>query len=210
VDRSHIVIAGTDTGVGKTVFAAALAGALGADYWKPVQSGLQEATDSERVSALAGPGLGRIHPEAYRLALPASPHHAAAVEGVTIDALSLCPPHTEGRPLVIELAGGLLVPLTSTLLQLDVVRGWGHPVVLVARTALGTINHTLLAVEALRARQMEIIGVAFVGEEVSSSEDAIAALGSVKRLGRLPRIESLTPQAVRTSFAAHFELEDFR
>ncbi|GBD50699.1 dethiobiotin synthase [Methylopila sp. Yamaguchi] len=206
---SPIVISGTDTGVGKTVFAAALTRALGARYWKPVQAGLDEATDSASVAALAGLSPERVIPEAYRLQTPASPHVAAEIDGVTIDVESLAPPQVDSR-LVIEGAGGLLVPLTRSLLTIDLFARWGFPVVLVARTELGTINHTLLSLEALRARGIAALGVAFVGDDRPDTIATIAAFSGAKVLGRLPRIDPLTPEALAAAFAAAFDVEDFR
>lgn len=207
-DRA-IVVAGTDTGVGKTVFAAALAGALEADYWKPVQAGLDALTDSEAVAELSGLAPHRIHREAYRLKTPCSPHLAARLDEVEIDPARIVMPRISG-PLVIELAGGLLVPLKRSLLQIDVVAGWQARVVLVARTALGTINHTLLSLEALRRRGIDVAGVAFVGDENEDSEAIIGEIGDVKRLGRLPIIRPLTPGGLAVAFNTHFAVGDFR
>ena len=204
---STIVVTGTDTGVGKTVFAAALTRALGARYWKPVQAGTDEGTDAATVTAL-GVAERDVLPEAYRLATPCSPHRAAELDGVMIDPARLTPPVTDG-PLVVEGAGGLLVPVTRNLLYADLFARWGHPVVLVARTGLGTINHSLLSIEAARARGLRLIGVAFVGDAVEDSEAIVAALGGVRRLGRLPRVEPLTADALASAFAANFRVEDF-
>lgn len=205
-----IVVTGTDTGIGKTVFAAALAGALGARYWKPVQAGPDEdgGTDALKVARLAGLAPARIHPEAWRLSSPLSPHRAAEIDGVSIDPALLALPSGEG-PLVVEGAGGVLVPLTRDWLYADQFARWGAPVALVARTALGTINHTLLSLEALRARAVPVLGVAFVGEADEDNEATIAALGKVRRLGRLPRLDPLTPARLAAAFAAHFRVEDF-
>ena len=203
------VIAGTDTGIGKTVFAAALANALAADYWKPIQAGLDEPTDSDVVASLGRLSPGRVHAEAYRLQTPASPHLAAELDGVEIDVARLCLP-AHDRPLVVELAGGLLVPLTRTVLQVDVVAGWRLPVILVARTSLGTINHTLLSLEALRSRDVSVAGVAFVGDQIIDTEETICAIGGVRRLGRLPVVEQLTSASLAQAFTAHYDLEDFR
>ncbi|MGP8121100.1 MAG: dethiobiotin synthase [Xanthobacteraceae bacterium] len=203
-----IVVTGTDTGIGKTVFAAALAGALDGCYWKPVQSGLDEETDSDVVRRLSGLAADRILPEAYRLNTPASPHLAAAIDGVAIEPAGLAPPATV-RPLVIEGAGGLLVPLTRDVVTIDVFARWRAPVVLCARTTLGTINHSLLSIEAIRARAIPLIGVAFLGEENPDSERIIVELGRTRRLGRLPRLAPLTAAALKAAFAAHFNRDDF-
>ncbi|AMU96365.1 dethiobiotin synthetase [Sphingopyxis terrae subsp. terrae NBRC 15098] len=200
---TRFVVTGTDTGIGKTVFSAALAGALGLPYWKPIQSGLEEETDSEAVARLAGV---RVHPEAWRLVTPASPHLAAEIDGVTIDADALAPPPGD---LLIEGAGGALVPVTRTMLYADLFARWQIPVIVCARTALGTINHSLLTIEALKARHVPIHGIAFVGEAAPDSEAIIAALSGAKRLGRLPHLDPLTPEALAAAFAANFNIADF-
>ncbi len=367
--RRRVIVAGTDTGVGKTVFAAALAGALDAFYWKPVQAGCgadvasrpltptlspegrggcaapdttgaaatdaattdaaatdaattdaataprtipaffpdergrfasplegeagaaggtedhvppivprrvrglaagadvascpltpalspegrggcaaPDETDRETVLRLSGLPAERLLPEAYRLRLPAAPAIAAAAEGLALDPVRLArvPEVPPGGTLVIETAGGLLVPISDTLLQIDVMRSWiadatateanlgldaeaapagalegrerpaercceaGSGVVLVARTALGTINHTLLSLEAARARGLPVLGIAFVGEAEPEAEAAIVRHGDVRRLGRLPRLDPLDAATLAAAFAANFRLEDFR
>ncbi len=205
----RLVVSGTDTGIGKTVFSAALAAALGAFYWKPVQAGLDGETDSDTVARLGPVPAERIIPEAYRLRAPASPHLAAEVDGVAIDPSALTPPAPPG-PLVIEGAGGLLVPLTRGLLTIDLFARWGLPVVLVARTALGTINHTLLSIEALKARGVPLLGVAFVGAPHEENARAIAGFSGARVLGRLPPIEPLDATTLAAAFAAEFDLADFR
>jgi dethiobiotin synthetase len=201
----RFVVSGTDTDVGKTVFCAGLAGLLGARYWKPVQAGTDNsgAGDSEAVAGLANV---EIVPEAYRLKLPASPHQAAAEEGIAIDPDSLVPPD---GPVVIEGAGGLMVPLTRTALFLDVFARWQLPLILCARTRLGTINHTLLSIEAVRARDIPLHGVAFIGDANTESEKIITEIGKVKRLGRLPVIDPLTAARLKTVFAENFAARDF-
>jgi len=208
--RETYVVAGTDTGIGKTVFAAALTRALDGCYWKPVQSGVDDdgGTDTTRARALSGLPDERFLPEAYKLQSPLSPHRAAEIDGVEIDDRELALPSCE-RPLVVELAGGLLVPLRPDLLQIDVVSMWGAPVILCARTTLGTINHTLLSLEALRRRGIPLLGVAFIGGANPATEAAILGFGQARRLGRLPVLEELTPTAIARAFAAGFSLRDF-
>ncbi|MDT8760148.1 dethiobiotin synthase [Sphingomonas psychrotolerans] len=203
-----IIVTGTDTGVGKTVFAAALAGALGAAYWKPIQAGLDDGADSATVAALSGLAPERILPEAWRLRTPCSPHRAAELDGVTIDPDKLAVPPCD-TPLVIEGAGGVLVPVTRTLLYADLFARWQLPVVLVARTALGTINHSLLSIEALRARGIALLGIAFVGDAKEDSEATIAAIGGVRRLGRLPHLDPLNRETLAQAFASGFRAADF-
>jgi dethiobiotin synthetase len=204
----RFIVTGTDTGVGKTVFAAALAGALDAVYWKPVQAGLQEETDSETVLRLSGLPAERALPEAYRLETPASPHLAAELDGIAIDPAALVLPDTI-RPLVVETAGGLLVPLTREVVYIDVIARWRAPVVLCARTTLGTINHSLLSIEALRSRGIALLGIVFTGDENVETERIIVHIGRVPRLGRLPHLAPLTSLSLRTSFALHFNIGDF-
>lgn len=206
---TRLVVTGTDTGIGKTVFAAALAGALGARYWKPVQAGLDEETDSAAVARLGGLAPQDVLPEAYRLRTPASPHLAAALDGIAIDPARLAPPADDpARPLVIEGAGGLMVPLTDDLLLIDLFARWGLPVVLVARSGLGTLNHTLLSLEALRARAVPVAGVALIGPPHAENARMIARLGRVRLLGTLPPVDPLTPAALAGAFAAGFRRED--
>lgn len=206
---TRFVVTGTDTGIGKTVFSAALTAALGGSYWKPVQSGLEEETDSQTVSRLGCLPPERILPEAYRLKTPASPHLAARLDNVKIAPETLTPPLTD-TPLVIEGAGGLLVPLTETHVFADVFARWRIPVILCARTGLGTINHTLLSLEALHNRSIPIFGVAFIGEEEAETQRIIAAMGQVRVLGRLPPLDPLTPERLQHAFRDHFPLFSFQ
>ncbi|AYG66059.1 dethiobiotin synthase [Rhizobium sp. CCGE531] len=204
----RFVITGTDTGIGKTVFSAALAGALNGSYWKPVQSGLDDETDSEAVARLGDVPPERILAEAYRLSTPASPHLSARLDGVAIDPSRLVPPETNG-PLVIEGAGGLLVPLSDELVFADIFARWQIPVILCARTSLGAINHTLLSLEAMRHRGIPTFGVAFIGEENLETQRIIVDMGGVRSLGRLPTLPSVKSEAVRQAFKDNFDLASF-
>ncbi len=193
-----VIVTGTDTGVGKTVFSAGLTAALGARYWKPVQSGLEEETDSQIVARLSGQS---VLPEAYLLNLPASPHLSAEAEGVEIDLDRLTLPQTDG-PLVVEGAGGVMVPLTRQAYYLDLFARWQAPVILVARTALGTINHTTLSLMALRGAGCPVVGAAFIGDPEPAVEQTIIQMSQVPHLGRLGRIDDLTPDTLRHAFEA--------
>ncbi|MFC3163320.1 dethiobiotin synthase [Ciceribacter thiooxidans] len=206
---ARYVVTGTDTGVGKTVFAAALTAALDGFYWKPIQSGLEDETDSETVARLCGLADNRVLPELWRLRTPASPHIAAEIDNVSIDPDAIDPPAIDG-PLVIEGAGGLMVPLTPDRLFIDVFARWGHPVIVCARTRLGTINHTLLSIEALRSRNVPVLGVAFIGDPDEHVEASIAHLGRVRRLGRLPFLADLNPSTLVRAFRDHFDLSIFQ
>ena len=203
-----IVVTGTDTDIGKTVFAAGLTAALGARYWKPVQAGLADGSDAASVVTLGVPA-DHVLPEAYLLTTPCSPHLAAEIDRVTIDPDRLALPEVDG-PLIVEGAGGVMVPVTRDLIFADLFARWGKPVVLVARTGLGTINHSLLSIEALRSSGVAILGIAFVGDAVEDSEATIAALGKVRRLGRLPRLDPLNAATLAEAFTENFELEAFR
>jgi dethiobiotin synthetase len=199
--RRGFVVTGTDTGVGKTVVAAGLAGHFGADYWKPIQAGLDEESDSDTVRRLTA-GRARVVPEGWRLTTPCSPHEAARIDGVRIDPAALALPAGDG-PLVVEGAGGVLVPIGERALMIDLFAAWGLPVLLVARTALGTINHSLLSLEALRARGIAAGGVLFSGEGNEASEAAITRFGRCRHLGRLPPLDPLTPAALADAIARH-------
>jgi dethiobiotin synthetase len=204
----RLVVTGTDTDVGKTVFCAGLTRLLDGAYWKPVQAGLAGETDAQVVRRLAELPEDRVLPEAWRLATPASPHLAAEIDGVAIDPDRLAMPESR-RPLIVEGAGGLLVPLTRQTLLIEVIARWGAPVVLCARTRLGTINHTLLSIEALRRRSIPLIGVAFLGDAHPENERIIGALGDVPVLGRLPHLDPLTPSTLSGAFAKAFVRDSF-
>ncbi|MCG7522177.1 dethiobiotin synthase [Ruegeria sp. Ofav3-42] len=195
---STVVITGTDTGVGKTVFAAGLTAALGACYWKPVQSGLEDATDTETVETLSG---AKVLPEAYRLNMPASPHLSAEEMGLEIELDRLVLPQVTG-PLVVEGAGGVMVPLNRKSFFLDVIALWNAPVVLVARTELGTINHTSLSLMALRSAGCNVVGVAFVGDAEPDVEQTISEMCKVAHLGRLPHLNPLSRESLSDAFGA--------
>ncbi|MBB4258238.1 dethiobiotin synthase [Bradyrhizobium sp. CIR3A] len=205
----RFVVTGTDTEVGKTIFSAGIVDFLDAYYWKPVQAGLRGETDSLVVKRLAELPDDRIVPERYRLETPASPHLAAELDRLHIDATSLNVPDIGDRPLVIEGAGGLMVPLNRNELYIDVFARWRLPVILCARTALGTINHSLLSLEALHNRNIEILGIAFIGEENVDTESTICRIGQVRKLGRLPCLDPLTANALRAAFKVSFRGGDF-
>lgn len=203
---NSIVVTGTDTGIGKTVFSAGLVQALGATYWKPVQAGLEEETDSQVVARLSG---CTVLPETYRLKMPASPHLAAEAEQVEISSHDLSIPSVDG-PLVIEGAGGLMVPLNRKSLYLDVFAGWKRPVILCARTQLGTINHSLMSLLALQQAGCKAVGIAFIGEPEPEVEQTICDFGKVEHLGRLPKIDPLSTQTLAEAFRQNIKLDTIR
>ncbi len=202
---TRFIVTGTDTDIGKTVFAAGLAGALGAHYWKPVQAGIDPEGDKETIARLSSIPETQILPEAYRLTTPASPHLAARIDGVEVRLDKLALPQVDG-PLVVEGAGGVLVPVNETLLMADLFAHWQLPVILCARTALGTINHSLLSIEALRSRGVPLAGIAFIGDPHEENERIIPQLANVPSLGRLPRLDPLNAASLKAAFAGNIRL----
>jgi malonyl-CoA O-methyltransferase len=199
-----LFVTGTDTGVGKTVTSAALLAAAAPDvrYWKPVQSGVEdEPGDRETVATLAGVALAsRTAPEVVRLRAPASPHHAAALEGraVRVSDVLGAAASLEGR-FIVEGAGGLLVPLGDAETLRDLVRALGLPALVVASTRLGTINHTLLTLEALERAGLPTVGVVLVGPSEPGAESGLAAHAPGRVLGRLPSLDLGDPAALRAA-----------
>ena len=191
------------------MFAAGLTGLIGADYWKPIQTGVSLGDpDAPRDAGFVARMTGaRIHPEAVILPEPLSPHRAAELAGVTIDPAAIDPPDAD--PLVIEGAGGVLVPVTRDLLSADLFARWGIPVILCATTGLGTISHTLSAIESLRARGCPLHGVAFIGDDNPDNIATIGQIGGVRVLGRLPRLPDLTPEALARAMRDNFDAGDF-
>jgi len=192
----RLIVGGTDTDVGKTVVSALLVQGLGARYWKPVQSGLAAGSDSQWVQAMLGLPPGRLVEERYRLQAPVSPHWAAEQDQVVIDPQRLALPAGEG-PLVVETAGGLMTPLGRDWLQIDQIRRWGLPLVLVARSGLGTLNHTLLSLEALRHRSIPVLGLVLNGPLHPDNPRTLAGLSGVPVLAQLPRLEPLNAAALQ-------------
>lgn len=185
---NQFFVTGIGTEVGKTIVSAILTEALAADYWKPIQSGDLDNTDSMKIERWISNPHTRIHPERYRLNQPLSPHASAALDGVEIKVSDFELPKTN-RPLIVEGAGGLLVPLSLQETMLDLIEHLQLPVILVVRHYLGSINHTLLSLEVLRARGIALAGVVYNGVANEASERAIEVLGGVKVLGRVGEME---------------------
>ena len=205
---STFIISGTDTGIGKTTVAAMLTLALDGMYWKPIQSGTAEDTDRQRVQELTELPDECFLPERYVLQQPLSPHRAAELDGIDIDTENFPVPATD-KPLIIEGAGGLMVPLTRQKMQIDLFRTWGVPVILCARTGLGTINHTLLSIEALRHRNMPIHGLIFIGADNTDTIRTIGDFSGCPVLGHIPVLDRINPKALESVFAQRFRREDF-
>ena len=191
----RLVICGTDTDVGKTVVSALFVQGLEATYWKPVQSGTEGGGDRQRVIDLLELPKERWQQEAYAFQAPVSPHWAAEREGRCIDPELLKVPAIDG-PLVVETAGGLMVPLTRHWLQIQQLERWRLPVVLVARSELGTLNHTLLSLEALRTRNIAILGLVINGPPHTDNPRTLNELGDVPLLCELPPLEELNAAAL--------------
>ena len=206
--QHKFLITGTDTEIGKTVVSAMLVQALNADYFKPVQAGLDTDTDTDAIRRLTELPDDHFLPEIYRLETPASPHLAARIDNIKIDTELLVLPESS-RTLIVEGAGGVMVPLTDRTLFIDVFQNWAIPVILCARSSLGTINHTLLTIYALRQWFIPIHGVIFVGDEHEENERIIPRLGNVKRLGRVPYLDTLNKQTLQSVFSRHFDMNDF-
>jgi malonyl-CoA O-methyltransferase len=199
--RNGVFVTGTDTGVGKTIVAACLVRRWNADYWKPAQTGLaDEPGDSETITHLTGLPPARIHPPRHAFAASLSVEAAAAAEGarVALDDFDL--PHTS-EPLVVEGAGGVLAPLCAGALTADLMARLALPIILVARTTLGTINHTLLSLEALRARNLQLLGVVLAGVASAGNRDAIVRHGGVPIMAELPRLEPPAPNTIAAAAA---------
>ncbi|WP_271605941.1 MULTISPECIES: dethiobiotin synthase [unclassified Bradyrhizobium] len=208
MSQQRIVVTGTGAGIGKTVFCAGLVNLLGAKFWKPIQAGVEGETDTERVARLGNLPSHRIVPERYRLQTAAW-RHSAEIGEVRIKTDSLDVPDTGGQPLVIEGTGGLMEPLNCGSLYIDLLERWRLPVVLCASSTLGAVNCSLLSIEALRRRHIDILGVAFVGEKNSDAVRAICEIGRVRWLGRLPWITPLSADTLQAAFKTSFWPDDF-
>jgi dethiobiotin synthetase len=203
IDRG-LIVSGTDTNVGKTVLSALLMSALpDYSYWKPIQAGLLDDSDTECVRKLSGCDALRILPEQYVFANPLSPHAASQLEGVRVDTEALLLPSQS--LLIIEGAGGLLVPLNENTLFIDIFKRWELPVLLSCRSGLGTINHTLLSIEALHNRSIPLLGVVMIGDHNISNERAIEHYSDASVIGRIPNLPLLTSETLREVYRTEFQ-----
>lgn len=172
-------ITGTDTGIGKTLVSGMLMSALDATYWKPIQAGLDEDTDTEFVQRVSKADTSRIITERYRLETPMSPHGAADIDNISISLDDFELPEYHTKHLIVEGAGGLIVPINWKDTILDLIEHLNIPVLLVARSSLGTLNHTLLSLEALKSRGIEVFAVILNGEKHPSNKETIEKFGDV-------------------------------
>lgn len=201
---SAFFVTGTDTGIGKTVISAMLTQALNASYWKPIQAGLEEETDTQFVKRTTNIAGSAIKPERYRLKTPMSPHGAAEIDGVEISMADFELPEYETGHLVVEGAGGLMVPMNDEDMVIDLISYLNLPVVLVARSTLGTLNHTFLSLEALRKRDITILGVVLNGPRHKSNYEAIEKHGDINILAEVEPLDELTPESLQITFENEF------
>lgn len=199
----RLFVTGTDTGVGKTVVAAMLVAGLDGHYWKPVQSGTDEGTDTRYIREKTGLPEDRFFPEIYRLKGFMSPHAAAALENVKIDLSSIRMPDPASH-LVMEGAGGLMVPLGDRWLVIDLIKRLGAPVLLVARSGLGTINHTLLSLEKLAVSGIDVFGVVMNGPRNESNRKAIEHFGGVRVLAEIESMREINAKTLKAAFEKCF------
>jgi dethiobiotin synthase len=210
-----LFVTGTDTGVGKTMVSAALMHRLrrhSCRYWKPVETGIEQDDDTVTVARLSGAAPGQFLRDGVRLPRPLSPHLAAKLHGahISLDDLDFLARRQPEGPWIVEGAGGVLVPLNETDLMVDLMRRLAMPVVIAARSSLGTINHTLLTIAALRHRAVAIAGVVMVGERNDDNRAAIEHYGGVTVVGQLAWLDPVTPEALAAQADAldaehHFE-----
>jgi dethiobiotin synthetase len=208
----RIFVAGTSTGVGKTIVSSILAEALHADYWKPVQCGNLEETDTHIVQSLVSNHVSKFYEETYLLKTASSPHYAAEIENVEIKPDRLHLPSSEIR-LLIEGAGGLMVPLSRDYMVIDLIKYLEASVILVSKNYLGSINHTLLSIEALKQRGIDVLGVVFNGQNYFDNEEIIQHFTQTTLLGEIDTAKTLDKEFVKTqaqklklSLIQHFEL----
>jgi dethiobiotin synthetase len=196
-----IFITGTDTGIGKTLVAAILMTGLQANYWKPVQSGLTEKTDTEWIKEKTGLPDAHFHPETHRLNQPLSPHAAAAIDGVSIKIKNFhMPPLPQNQHLIVEGAGGVMVPINDHQFMLDLMKQLAIPVLLVTSSRLGTINHTLLTIEQLKRSRLEILGIVINGPANRINREAIAKYSQIPVIAEIPPLAKINPAALNSCF----------
>jgi len=190
-----IIVAGIHTGIGKTVCSAIICQAFGYDYWKPVQAGDLANSDSIFIRKHVDNPACTIHPERYQLLTAASPHHAAELEGKIITQKNLVLP-VSPNPMVVETAGGLMSPLATDFLMIDLIKSLALPVVLVSNNYLGSINHTLLSLAALTEKKIPVRGIVFVGEKTISTEKYILEYSKTPFLFSMPFFEKLDRECI--------------
>jgi dethiobiotin synthase len=203
-----LFVTGTDTGVGKTVLSALLVAALNRRYWKPIQTGASEGTDRVAVMKWASVPADSTYPEAFLFDPAVSPHLAAEQKGIRIELQDILRP-ADVKPIVIEGAGGALVPINDQMLMTDLIRRLEAPVIVTARTTLGTINHTLLTVSAIRQARLPMKGIVMVGAENSDNRKAVERYGNVPVVGFIPWLEPIDRSNLCRVFERYFDKAAF-
>lgn len=196
--KRNLFVTGIGTGIGKTLISAVLTEKLKADYWKPVQSGELDNSDTMKVKSLISNPVSVFHPETYRLTQPYSPHKSAALDSLEIDPLQFVLPQTDNN-LIIEGAGGLMVPLNNSFLIIDLIKKLNAEVVLVSQNYLGSINHTILSAQTLKQHQIPVAGIIFNGDKDAYSEDFILQYTGFKLLGYIPKYTALNKVSIITA-----------
>ena len=184
------IICGTDTDIGKTLISSFFVKGLNSFYWKPIQSGIESQTDSQTVEKLAQVSKEKIIKEAYVFTKPLSPHWAAEIDQKTINFDKLRLPKVQGS-LIVETAGGLMVPITRNFLQIDQIKKWNLPVILVCKSSLGTLNHTLLSIEALKSRNIEILGLVVNGKKHLDNPKTLVEFSGMPLITEFPHIKKI-------------------
>jgi dethiobiotin synthetase len=205
-----LFVTGTDTNVGKTLLSALLVAALDAIYWKPIQTGACEGTDRQTVIKLAEIPEAQTIPESYCFDPPVSPHLATEAKGVRIDLARIQPPANLRKPVIAEGAGGILVPINDSESMLDLARRLGFPVLIAARAALGTINHTLLTLQALRCAKILAHGVVMIGHRNRDNERSVEHFGGVPIIGTIPWLDTINREVLLNVFRSNFDQKYFR
>lgn len=198
-------VTGTDTGIGKTVVSAMLMSALDATYWKPIQAGLDEETDTEFVQRVSAVASEKIIPEKFRLETPMSPHAAADIDNVNIELSDFKLPKYSSKHLIVEGAGGLIVPINWKETIIDLIAHLDLPVLLVARSSLGTLNHTLLSLEALKSRGITVFAVILNGEKHPSNKETIEKFGEIS-VFEIEPFQEITSESLIKAFKQTFQL----
>ena len=196
MNQTPYFITAIDTDVGKTIVSAILVEALKADYWKPIQAGNLEDSDTMTVQSLISNSTSQFYSETYRLNTPASPHYAAEIDGLQLEVRSIQLPKTSNQ-LIVEGAGGLFVPINDKALLIDLMHELNIPVILVIKNYLGSINHSLSSIYALQQKNIPIKGLIFNGPSVASSEEYILQYSKLPLIAKIPELNAISKQTIR-------------